>query len=91
MSGRAVIEDGNIVIRFRIDALPTAVEGAAALGALDAPFKVTDPDAFANDLVSQLNDEDEQGTTMVHKMMDRAFNQAADQGAFGIDATDEDE
>jgi hypothetical protein len=90
-SGEAVIEDGHIVIRFRIDALPTAVAGAAALGTLDAPFKVTNAEAFAKDLVSQLNEEDEQGTTMIHRMMDEAFNQAADQGAFGTSISDDDE
>lgn len=84
MSARAVIEDGQIVIRLPIENIPTAVDGAADLGTLDAPFKVIDPQAFAQDLVSTLNDEDEEGTTMIHKMFDKAFNIAADQGAAGM-------
>jgi hypothetical protein len=92
MSAQAVIEGDAVVIRLPIANLPVAVSGAASLGTLDPPFKVTDASAFAKDLVRQLNDEDDEGTTMVHKMFDQAFNDAAEQGADGItefDDTDE--
>lgn len=89
MSGQAVIEDDAIVIRLPIVNIPVAVEGANAIGAFDAPIKVIDAAAFAKDIILELNREDEEGTTMVHKMFDKAFNEAAEQGAQGI--ADEDD
>lgn len=80
--GKALIEDGYIVIRIQIDALPIIVEGAVSLGNLD-PMKITDAAAFAKDLVETLNNEDEQGTTLIHEMFDEAIGEAADQGAQG--------
>lgn len=91
LSAVAVVEDGNIVIRLPIKNLPVAVEGSIALGTLDGPFKVTDAEKFAKDVVTALNDEDEGGTTRVHQMFDSAFNYIAENGSDGIADDDDDD
>lgn len=85
ISGRAVIEDGFLVIRVAIDALPMIVEGSWAAGGMDTRYKVTDPVAFVADLAHELNDESEDGTTRIHRMFDKAIENAIGQGAFGIE------
>ncbi len=85
LAGKAVIEKGAIVIRVTIDSLPMVAEGAWALGALDTRWKVTDAALFAQDLLLALNDEDEEGTTPIHKLFDAAINEALNQGAQGIE------
>jgi hypothetical protein len=87
-SGRAIIEDGSIVIRAALSELPMVVEGAWASGALDTRFKITNVDEFAADLMTELNDEAEDGTTRIHKLFDSAINEALEQGARGIEEHD---
>ncbi len=83
--GVAIIEDGAIVIRFPLDAMQSALDGAWTLNVFDTRYKVTDQNEFAKELCSALNQEDEQGTTEVHKLMDRAFVNIIDYGGFGFD------
>jgi hypothetical protein len=84
-SGRAIIEDGCIVIRVPVANLPVIVEGSWAAGGLDTRLKVTNADEFSVELVNELNREDEDGTTRIHKMFDRAIDECANQGALGLD------
>ena len=84
-SGRAIIEDGSLVIRVALEALPMIVEGSWAAGGIDTRYKVTDAAAFAADLVRELNDESEDVTTLIHRMFDKAIDNAIGQGAFGIE------
>ena len=91
MSGRAVIEDGVIIIRLPIKNLPAVVEGSWAAGGMDTRYKVTDPEAFAKELVSELDREDDIGTTRIHKMFDRAIDEAINQGAEGIEEHEDQE
>ncbi len=84
-SGRAVIEDGSLVIRVALSALPMVVEGSWAAGGLATRYKITNLDEFAADLVNELNSEAEDGTTRVHKLFDGAIEEAINQGAFGIE------
>ena len=86
----AVIRNGLIVISIDIDALPVIVSGSCAEDGLDGLWRVTDPETFAKEVVNALNDEAENGTTLVHKMFDQAFSNAIDQGAEGIEECDED-
>ena len=83
--GDAVIRKGLIIIEVPIDALQTIADGAWFLGGLAPRAKIIDKKAFAKDLVRALNDEDEQGTTMIHSMFDRAIGEAWDNGAEGIE------
>lgn len=90
-NGEAVIEDGSLVIRVPLNNLEQVIEGSWALGALEVRYKITDVNAFAKDLVGQLNTEDEQGTTLVHTMFDKAISEAIESGADGIDEHEDQE
>jgi hypothetical protein len=83
--GDAVIERGAIVIRFPLDALQSAMDGAWGMNVLNSRQKVVNEREYANELVRLLNREDEQGTTQVHKLMDWAFNESLEQGCEGIE------
>lgn len=83
--GQAIIEDGAIVIRVSLDALPMVLEGAWAMNKFDTRYKITDVAEFAKELTLALNREDEQGTTAIHELFDQAILDAIEQGAFGID------
>lgn len=83
--GKATIEDGAIVIRVPLRSLAQIIEGAWALRALDRRWKLIDPQVFAKAMVREMNDEDEEGTTSIHRMFDRAINLAIEQGAEGIE------
>jgi hypothetical protein len=88
-SGKAVIEDGSIVIRVAIEALPTIIEGVGALWNSEGNpgFKITNVEEFAADLVRALNNEEEDGTTPIHTMVDAAIFDAIEQGALGVEET----
>lgn len=90
-SGRAVIEDGTIVIRVPIANLAMVVEGAWASGFFQTRWKVTDPAQFAAELVNELNAESETGTTRIHRMFDGAIEEAIEQGALGIERHEQQE
>jgi hypothetical protein len=47
-------------------------------------MEVSDAAAFAPYLVTALSEESEDGTTMIHKMLDRAIIDACEQGAEGV-------
>ena len=84
-SGRAVIRNGQLIIALDIAALPVVVKGAADTNNWDGKYEVTDVEAFAKELVYQLNSEDERGTTTIHRMFDRSILHAVEYGAEGID------
>ncbi len=81
----ARIEGNDIVIRIPIDSLPQVVEGSWAIGYMSTRYDVTEPSIFAKALVHELNYEDEQGTTPVHKLFDSMIEEAINQGAEGIE------
>lgn len=83
--GRAIIERDSVVVRFPIEALAEALEGAWAMRKIDVRYKVTNAAALAKEFVNALNDEDEQGTTLIHEMADQAFVDCIEAGAEGID------
>ena len=53
--------------------------------------KVVDAAAFADAIYHQLNDEEEDGTTIVHRMFDDAIKEAVEQGAEGVVFPDDEE
>lgn len=48
------------------------------------PLSVTDPAVFAGEVVSVLKQEEEDGSTLIHGLFDKAASIAADQGAEGL-------
>jgi hypothetical protein len=89
-SGEAIIEGGDIVIRVAIEALPNAVKYGSDLMAIDPPLKITNAKVFAKELVSALNEEDEDGSTPIHKLFDQGVMDAAEAGAEGCESADDD-
>lgn len=83
--GKAVLKDGIITIQIPVSTLPLAMEVACGLQAIEPRFSITDPELFAPDFVHELNREDEQGTTPIHRLFDKAMYEAIGQGAEGVD------
>jgi hypothetical protein len=84
----AIIEGGNIVIRVPIDVLPIAFKywpGAPRNNNGEPRYVVTDAATFAKGVVHYLNDEKEDGTTRIHRMLDDAMNEALEQGEEGVE------
>lgn len=83
----ATIHRRHIVIRIPISVL--AEEYIVPSDLLDENYKprvlVTDLAAFAKDFVSELNREEEDGSTPITELLDAAFSKAVDNGAQGID------
>lgn len=84
------IEGGAIVIRLPIDVLPVAWKAGRAEDYVedpDDPFpEITDPAAFAEDLVIALTEEiDESGNTVLMQAFDDAMTRAVESGAEGVD------
>ena len=53
--------------------------------------KITDEDAFVKDFLVELDREDEEGSTELHKLFDRMANEAINNGAFGVEISEEDQ
>lgn len=83
------VEDGVLKITIGVETLKWAVEASPTFD--DCNIKVTDADVFAQAVADELLQEDEEGTTLVHMMLDGAATQAIDQGAEGISVGDEDQ
>lgn len=86
MSYAKIVGD-KIVIELPIETL--ALESVLPDSLMDENFnpryEVTDAHAFAKDFVAELNREEEDGTTPIHAMFDRAFDEAVENGADGIE------
>jgi hypothetical protein len=91
VAGKAVIEGEQIVLRFPFDYLDLIVRGASDVNNWPNEYRVVDPVAFAKDLVRELNEETETGTTCVHRMFDAAILGAIEDGAFGIEEKERDD
>lgn len=87
----ACIEGDEIVVRVPISSLPHAASVAwdEEYGFEDHSLRIDDLDEFAKSFVQYLNDEAEDGTTVLHEAFDKAIVKATEQGAFGI-ASDDD-
>ena len=85
--GEAAIEDGVIVFRVEVSALPVIVE----YGPDGDKFKVVDATTFAEDLVRHMNDEPETGPTPMQELFDRMIYDAFGNGADGIECIDDPE
>ena len=79
------LENDTIIISLPIENIPAVVEGSWASGFMETRMKVSNAEAFARDLLHALNAEQEDGTTVVHRMFDKAIDDAIEQGAQGIE------
>jgi hypothetical protein len=87
----AKIENGEIVIRLALDTLPAVLESGWVCNVLPTRYKITNVAEFAADLVRELNREEENGSTRIYTMFDKAIFEAVDQGAFGIEEHEQQE
>lgn len=87
----AIIEAGAIVIRVPIANLQAIMDGGFACAAYSQRYRVTDGPGFAKEIADALNDEDEEGSTPIHKLFDAAINAALDSGAQHADEHPEQE
>jgi len=88
--------EGRLVISIGIDTLATAVRW---MPSIDDAFdevegkyietEITDADKLAEAIAEQIDDEEEDGTTLVHRMIDKAALRAIENGAEGIITADE--
>ena len=84
----AIIDGNQLVIKITFDHLvilaaehPDFWNGEDD----DAPnIKVTDPAVFAQEVANYLNDEEEDGSTLVTKMFDDGIRAAVEDGCEGI-------
>ena len=83
-NGQAGIIGKYITIRVSIESLTTVVAEGVDMMTIDPPVKVLDPKAFAQEVVYALNQEDEDGTTPIHRLFDQAFSAAAENGSQGV-------
>jgi len=79
----ARIEDGELVISIGIDTLCHAVEVGRSYGM--GEITIHNRDVFIKEILTELNDESEDGSTMIHRMLDDAASQAIENGAEGAD------
>lgn len=78
--GKARIEDGQITITVAIANLQMIQNSAWAAGYTE-PIRISDPAAFAKEMCHALNDESEDGTTPIHRLMDEAMIAAFESGS----------
>lgn len=83
------IEGDEIVVRVKIDALPSAWDQLVMdIYDPDAPDhkppRIEDAEAFAPHFLAELNHEDEMGNTPLMRVFDEAMEMAINNGAEGI-------
>jgi hypothetical protein len=85
----AVIENGKLVISIGLNELAfAATHGPYFFGAGNPEFeepRVTDVNVFADAILDELLAEQEDGTTLVHEMFDKAAERAVENGCEGIE------
>lgn len=88
-AAEAYIEGDAIVIRVPIENLPIAFEYCPLnphepSEAMEKQFRISDLPEFAKSLVRRLNEEEEDGTTLIHRCFDKAMEQVIEQGDEGV-------
>lgn len=81
------IVDGRLVISIGINALMAAVKGSELWEEQlenQRGWSIESEDGFAQDILAELEDEQDDGTTEVHLMFDRAIQRAFDQGSLHV-------
>lgn len=84
------MRDGKLVIEIDIPTLCFAVAHGPAFDSIVAAAngkecEITDERAFAEAILNELREEEEDGTTLVHEMLDKAAILAVEWGAEGIE------
>jgi hypothetical protein len=84
------IENEQLIISIGIETLGFAVTHSDLFGLDERTMPtITDAAEFAKAILHELAEEDDEGTTMVHEMLDKAAEDATEPGAEGIVFPDE--
>jgi len=76
------VVEGRLVISIGVDLL---IGSAIEVPAIDGgELVVTDADAFITAIVDELEAEEGDGTTLIHHALDKAANNAIDNGCEGV-------
>lgn len=78
----AKIEGKEIVIRVKLAALKTAFDAHPNGYAED--YRISKLKDAADSIVNRLNEEEEDGTTPIHRLFDAAFEEALEKGDDGF-------
>lgn len=78
---KAEINDGKLVISIGVDTLCHAVEIGISYGM--GEITITDKDTFVGEILDELNNESEDGSTIIHRMFDEAASNTIENGAIG--------
>lgn len=89
--------DKPLIVEFDGDCLNISVGKNILIHALKyglesylmGDVEVTDIDGFVKDIVRELEDEEEDGSTPVHRMLDKAGYSAIEQGSEYVEYTEE--
>ena len=74
---------GFKILRFAAENHPDFWDGESGT---DVPnIKICDMDLFSKDVVLAINDEDEDGSTLLTRMLDAAIKQAVEDGSEGVE------
>lgn len=71
----------RLVISIGLNTLVHAVTHGADF---DDEVTITDPDLFVQEVINELEWEEEDGTTLIHRALDTAANKAIDNGCEGV-------
>ena len=90
-------EDGRLVISIGIYMLARGIEASPdqRIAPYDEasrtfrPPRITDDDKFADAMVTALIDEEGDGTTVIHKLLDNTAANAIENGCEGVELGDE--
>jgi hypothetical protein len=93
---RVNVDAGKLTISIGIETLANVIKFDSGLdhydGGLDEHFftKVTNAEVFAREVADALEDEEsDDGTTLIHRMLDKAALQAIENGAEGVQTGEE--
>lgn len=90
MESEAWIEDGILKINLQISTISHAArcsEYFYACRESGHPLEIRDEATFAMSVKRALNEESEDGSTPITRMLDAAFRAVVDSGADGVEAT----
>lgn len=84
------VKDGALVITMPVELLCHAVQFGNDWPCNEhgPTARINNAEGFAHDIVRALEREEEDGTTLVHRMFDKAAIEAIEQGAESIDLDD---
>lgn len=86
--GKGGVGTSQLVIRIGIETLRVSAECSDLFlddTTLSSRLRVTEPLQFACEVARELEREEEDGTTLIHLMFDKAFERAVEQGAEGVE------